>query len=150
MRTSLTLFCILVVALGVIVFRFAAVTSAAPFAYDEADYMYAGTRGFLADYLARPSQSLVEFVRMGMDLARDKTRRGGISEYIRNTGDITFYRHFHGPMYAYWIAAGHAFGIDSEQVYRASGLAIHAVAAVAIFWLFRLVFPELGALSAFV
>jgi hypothetical protein len=149
MRTNLVLFGVLLATLAVIVPRFAAVTSPVPFAYDEADYMYAGTRGFLPNYLDQPSQSLPEFVRKGMELSRDKDRRVSMSEYIRSTGDITFYRHFHGPIYAYWIAACRAVGIDSEQTYRASGLVIHALGAMLIFWLFRLVFPELGAASAF-
>ena len=112
--------------------------------------MYAGTRGFLPNFLDQPSQSLVEFVRKGMELARDKGQRVSMSEYIRSTGDITFYRHFHGPVYAYWIAACQALGVRGERGYRASGLVIHALGTIAMFWLFRLVFPELGAVSAFV
>jgi hypothetical protein len=150
MRSDLALFGVLIVALAVIVPNFASVASPVPFAYDEADYMSAGTRGFLANYLDQPSQSLPEFIRKGLELARDKARRGGMSEYIRNLGDITFYRHFHGPMYAYWIAACKAVGVGSEQGYRASGLTIHVLASIGIFWLFRLVFPELGGLSALV
>src|SRR5215831_9948021 len=115
MRTDLALFGILLVVLAVIVPHFASATSPTPFAYDEADYMYAGTRGLLANYLDRPSQSLPDFIRKGLELARDQEQRLGMSEYIRSTGDITFYRHFHGPMYAYWVAACKAMGVDSEQ-----------------------------------
>ena len=67
MRSNLILFCLLVLVLVVLAVRFQAVTSRAPFAYDEADYMYAGTRGFAANYLDQPSQSLVEFVRKGLE-----------------------------------------------------------------------------------
>src|SRR5438309_1245059 len=138
MRSNLILFCLLLLVLVVLGVRFQAVTSRAPFAYDEADYMYAGTRGFAANYLDQPSQSLVEFVRKGLELSRDKGQRVGMSEYIRSTGDITFYRHFHGPIYAYWLAACQAAGIRGERGYRASGLVIHALGTIAIFWLFRL------------
>jgi hypothetical protein len=150
MRSDLVLFAVVLALLAVLSPHFAGVTSSIPFAYDEADYMYAGTRGFAANYLDSPSQSLPEFIRTGLELARDKTRRGGMSEYIRSLGDITFYRHFHGPIYAYWIAACKAVGVNGEQSYRASGLVIHALGSIAIFWLFRLVFPELGACGGFV
>lgn len=150
MRTNLVLFCLLLMVLLTVGICFRSVTSPAPFAYDEADYMYAGTRGFLPNFLDQPSQSVVEFVRKGIELARDKAQRVSMSEYIRSTNDITFYRHYHGPMYAYWIAAGKALGVSGERGYRASGLVIHALGTIAIFWLFRLVFPELGAVSAFV
>ncbi len=150
MRFDLVLFAVLLVTLAVLAAHFAGVTPSVPFAYDEADYMYAGTRGLTANFLDTPSQSLPEFIRKGLELARDKARRVGMSEYIRGIGDITFYRHFHGPIYAYWIAVCKAVGVDGEQSYRASGLVIHALESMAIFWLFRLLFPEMGALSAFV
>jgi hypothetical protein len=150
MRTNLALFGLLLVVLGTVCVNFGFVASHAPFAYDEADYMYAGTRGFLPNFLDRPSQSLVEFIRKGIELARDKDRRVTMSEYIRSTGDITFYRHYHGPVYAYWIATCQALGVSGERGYRASGLVIHGLGTIAIFWLFRLVFPEFGAISAFV
>src|SRR5262249_36298721 len=89
-------------------------------------------------------------IHKGLELARDREQRMAMSEYIRGTGDITFYRHFHGPMYAYWIAACKAVGVEGEQGYRSSGLVIHTLATIAIFWFFRVVFPELGPLSAFV
>src|SRR5664279_4015498 len=150
MRTNLVLFCLLLMVLLTVGICFRSVTSRAPFAYDEADYMYAGTRGFVPNFLDQPSQSVVEVVRKGLELARDKGQRASMSEYIRSTNDITFYRHYHGPLYAYWIAACKALGVSGERGYRASGLVIHALGTIAIFWLFRLVFPELGAVSAFV
>jgi hypothetical protein len=150
MRFNLVLFGILLAALVVLSVKFAGVTSPVPFAYDEADYMYAGTRGFAANYLDQPSQSLPEFIRKGRELAGDKSRRTGMSEYIRGIGDITFYRHYHGPTYALWIAACRSLGVTGERAYRASGLLIHSLAAVLIFWLFRRAFPEAGPLSAWV
>jgi hypothetical protein len=131
-----------------LVVAFAPVAPAVPFAYDEADYMFAGTRGFLANYLDRPSQSLVEFISKGKELRQNRQERVSMSEYIRSTGDITFYRHYHGPVYAYWIAVVQSLGVTQERTYRAAGLALHAVGAIVIFCLFRRIFPEFGALSA--
>lgn len=90
--------------MSVVVIAFWRTASPRPFFYDEADYMYAGTRGFLDNYLDRPSLSLPEFIRKGRELARDRSERANMSQYVRASGDITFYRHYHGPMYAYWIA----------------------------------------------
>jgi hypothetical protein len=43
--------------LGLVCYLFATTTSHAPFAYDEADYMYAGTQGFWANYSDRNATS---------------------------------------------------------------------------------------------
>jgi 4-amino-4-deoxy-L-arabinose transferase-like glycosyltransferase len=124
-------------------------TSKALYFYDEADYMYAATRGFLSNYLDRPSLSTVEFVRKGLELARDAGQRTNMSEYVRASGDITFYRHYHGPMYAYWIALCHAAGVRDPGTYRASGLLVHLITVTLIFWIFRAVFPAYSDLAAF-
>src|SRR5690348_9525661 len=82
---------------------FARTTPDHPFSYDEADYMYAGTRGIAANYLDSPSLSLFEFLRKGRELSANPGQGRSMSEYVRASGDITFYRHYHGPMYAYWL-----------------------------------------------
>jgi Dolichyl-phosphate-mannose-protein mannosyltransferase len=142
-KTSSTFyFAALLLAMAVILTAFWQTTSGNPFGYDESDYMYAGTRGFLSNYLDRPSLSTVDFVREGLRLARDRSQRSNASILIRSAGDITFYRHYHGPTYAYWIALGHALGFDREAQYRASGLVLHALITILMFWLFRAAFPE--------
>ncbi len=125
-------------------------TSDKPFYYDESDYMYAGTRGFIANYLDQPSISPLEFVQKGLELYRDKTKRGNISEFVRKSGDITFYRHYHGPVYACWIALWHALGAVDNGTYRASGLILHLLSVTLIFWIVRLAFPELPVAAALV
>jgi hypothetical protein len=139
---------LLVVLLGVCI-AFARTTSDEPYAYDEADYMYASTRGFWANYSDEHAMSFIDFLRKGYELSRDKTQRATMSQYVRSTGDISFYRHYHGPMYAYWLSLGHAFGLRSEAGFRASGLVLHALGAIAIFWLLLAVFPEMPAAGAF-
>lgn len=123
-------------------------TSSRPFFYDESDYMYAGTRGFAANYLDRPSLSTVDFIREGLRLARDRSQRSNMSKLIRSAGDITFYRHYHGPIYAYWIAFCQALGFQNEGDYRGSGLLIHALITILIFWFFRIAFPEYAPAAA--
>jgi hypothetical protein len=143
-------FLTLLVVVVIVCASFFKVTSNEPFSYDEADYMYAGTQGFWANYSDRNAMPLVEFVQKGIELARDKSQRVSMSQYVRSTGDISFYRHYHGPLYAYWIALCQWLGAQSELSYRASGLILHALGSIAIFWLFLWVFPELPVAAAFV
>lgn len=142
-------FIALALATAIVVLVFWRTTSGRPFFYDEADYMYAGTRGFVNNYLDRPSLSTVEFVREGLRLARDRSQGSSMSKFIRTAGDITFYRHYHGPMYAYWIALCQALGFHSETSFRASGLLIHALVTLLTFWFFRIAFPEYAPAAAF-
>jgi len=148
MRADLLWFGALLLLLLLIAVAFVPVAPGNPFAYDEADYMFAGTRGLLANFLDRPSQSLVEFITKGRELTQNGQARS-MSEYIRSTGDITFYRHYHGPVFAYWIAVLQSIGISSEHGYRGAGLFLHSAGAIMLFWLFRLAFPQLGPFAAF-
>lgn len=147
--SSIWYFAALLLATAAVVVTFWKVTSGRLFYYDEADYMYAGTRGFADNYLDRPSLSTIEFVRDGLQLARDRSQGSSASKFIRSSGDITFYRHYHGPIYAYWIALWHALGFHNEADYRASGLLIHALVTVLIFAFFRIAFPEYPPAAAF-
>ncbi|MCS6953865.1 MAG: glycosyltransferase family 39 protein [Bryobacterales bacterium] len=135
---------------AVVLWAFATVLPRQPYAYDEADYMWAGTRGWWANWWDEPSISLAEFVSKGLELTRKPELRPDFSRYIRATGDITFYRHYHGALYAQWIALWHAAGVKTEAGYRATGLVLHALTTAAIFWGFRKVFPALPAAAAFV
>src|SRR5579871_6298398 len=111
-------FAALLVVTAIVAGAFWNVTSPRLYFYDEADYMYAGTRGFIDNYLDRPSLSTVEFVRQGLRLAHDRSQGSNMSKFIRTAGDITFYRHYHGPVYAYWIALDQALGFHTESGYR--------------------------------
>ena len=124
------------------------VTSDRPFFYDEADYMYAGTRGFLNNYLDRPSISAIDFVLEGLSMVRDRTKNAGKSQEVRATGDITFYRHYHGPVYAYWVALCQSLGCTRPADYRASGLVIHGLTALLLFIAFRIAMPEYSVAAA--
>lgn len=137
-------------AAAAVLFLFAGVSPSHPFAYDEADYMYAAARGIGNNYWDRPSISFAEFVSKGLELARNPGLRGNFSQYIRSTGDITFYRHFHGPLYSQWVGVWHALGVRTEAGYRRTGLVLHLLTALVIYLGFRAVFPSLPAAGAFV
>jgi hypothetical protein len=143
-------FALVVVMVAAVCLLFAQVAPPQPFAYDESDYMYAGTQGVWANFTDRHSMSFYDFVVKGLETARDKSKRSDLSQYVRSLGDISFYRHYHGPVYAYWIGLGKLFGITSESGYRGSGLVLHALGTIAVFWLFLWTFPELPKVSAFI
>src|SRR5665213_930219 len=129
-------------------FIYAPVVSDHPFAYDEADYMWAGTQGLLANYSGRHGISFVEFVRKGLELSRDPGKRQSFSDYIRSSGDIDFYRHYHGPMYVYWLALLHDAGARGENAFRGGSLAIHFATATLILFGMWAVFPSLPPVAA--
>jgi hypothetical protein len=101
-----------------------------PFSYDEADYMYAVSQGYLANWTDRPALSLSEFVRLGLHSGREVQRRTELSETIRGSGDILFYRHWHGPLYYYsllWTRHGSEPVGGQERMVRSASLWIPAV-----------------------
>jgi hypothetical protein len=76
-----------------------------PYYYDEADYMYAASLGLHANYADAPAQSLFDFVRIGMSKGKGAVERAEMSREIRRSDDVNFYRHWHGPLYFYWLLA---------------------------------------------
>jgi hypothetical protein len=76
-----------------------------PYYYDEADYMFAASLGLSANWLDRPSQPLTEFIRVGLRDGADPSKRAELSVASRDGSDVSFYRHWHGPLYFYWLAA---------------------------------------------
>src|SRR5208283_5345089 len=73
------------------------------FGYDEADYMYAAQFGPAAHWLDLQAMPLVDYVRIGLERGRDPEQRLGISEQGRVGKDPNVYRHWHGPVYFYWL-----------------------------------------------
>ena len=79
--------------------------SSEPYVYDEADYMYAATLGFAANWSDTPSISVGDFVRAG----RQGGARQSLSERVRGSNDVLFYRHFHGPLFQDCAYASYRF-----------------------------------------
>jgi hypothetical protein len=86
------------------------------FIYDEADYMYAASLGWKANAFDTPSMALTEFIEMGMNRRRDPGERAALSSEIRNSDDVLFYRHWHGPLYGYWLAMVRRFSADERTM----------------------------------
>lgn len=112
-----------------------------PYTYDEADYMYAAEKGLLANYLDEGAISIGSFIEAGLAAGFDTTKWRELSRFIRSTDDITFYRHFHGPMYFYWLATVQAFGFTSETAMRYASLCSIAFTSIALVMLLAALFP---------
>lgn len=87
-----------------------------PYFYDEADYMYAASLGFAANYTDSPTLSLIDFAKIGLHRGRDSSRRSELSEMIRASNDIVFYRHWHGPAYIDWLLLVKGFGSSEHDL----------------------------------
>jgi len=105
-----------------------------PYIYDEADYMYMTSQGWLANYTDSPSQSIADFVRTGLERGKDNSQRQALSEHIRAIGDVNFYRHWHGPLYFYWLSAVAAWNGGNEHAMRAASLVIPAITVFIIYF----------------
>ncbi len=85
-----------------------------PYYYDEADYMYAVSLGWRANFTDTPSQSLSDYVRAGLRKGQDASQRGDLSHAIRRADDVNFYRHWHGPLYFYWLLGLAPFHLNEQ------------------------------------
>ncbi|HTC88604.1 MAG TPA: glycosyltransferase family 39 protein, partial [Bryobacteraceae bacterium] len=94
---------------------------------DEADYMYAASLGFFANWTDTPSISISDFAQ-----ARDNGRQS-LSQRIRRTGDVLFYRHFHGPLFLYLLIPVAHLRL-SERAGRIATLAIPAASLAIVYF----------------
>ncbi len=76
-----------------------------PYYYDEADYMYAVSLGLRANYADTPAQTLAGYIKQGFASGKDPAQRASLSARVRASNDVNFYRHWHGPVYFYWLMA---------------------------------------------
>jgi hypothetical protein len=127
-RDLLFLFCGVVLFLGV----FHGAAPRVRFQYDEADYMVAARMGLRENYLETSSLSFPAYLKAGWQALSQRVERTDLSEYIRQRGDVSFYRHYHGPLYFYWLALVSRLASGEPQV-RAAGLAFHLLAFVIVF-----------------
>ena len=87
-----------------------------PYVYDEADYMYATKLGLVANYTDTPTVPIVEFLRIGLSRGKDSRQSSQLSELIRGANDVVFYRHWHGPLYFYWLMLTSHLGLDEHRM----------------------------------
>lgn len=111
------------------------------FSSDEADYMYAGDRGFFANYVDKGTQSISSFITTGLKVGLRKSEWSKLSESIRESNDICFYRHFHGPLYFYWLNMAKLLGFTKEIQFRYASLLFLLIAAAALVIIAAKLFP---------
>jgi len=119
--------------LGVFVFLARGRVFPWPYYYDEADYMFAASLGWQANWTDHPSASLVDYIRIGLRDGRDSSKRAGLSAESRATSDVNFYRHWHGPLYFYWLAGLTPLHLD-ERTTRAASYFIPVATALFIYF----------------
>src|SRR5277367_4349266 len=103
--------------------------SSEPYVYDEADYMYAASLGFAANWSDTGSIPMAAFVRAGLH----RNSRQALSQSIRGGDDVLFYRHFHGPLFQYLLIPASRLGL-SERGVRTAMLAIPATSLAVIYF----------------
>lgn len=103
--------------------------SSEPLVYDEADYMYAASLGFAANWSDTPSIPISDFIRGGINGAG----RPELSRRIRSGNDVLFYRHFHGPLFHYLLIPVSRLGW-SERGIRTAMLAIPCASLAVVYF----------------
>ena len=110
-----------------------------PYQYDEADYMHVARLGLQANYTDSPTMPIGEFFHIGVSRGREARQRSQLSELIRGTDDIIFYRHWNGPVYFYWLMLTSHLNLDERQM-RLLTLAFPICSIVTIYlgclWIF--------------
>jgi hypothetical protein len=139
---SLLLSCFVFAALSVISFKNTDILSDSLYAYDEADYMYAAEKGFLANHADRGTLPFDVFYAHGMKTGFEKSKWGQLSKFIRSSDDIAFYRHFHGPLYFYWLQAAKSLGLSSEKQMRFATLVLLLFSLLLFCVLLYMLFPN--------
>ena len=87
-----------------------------PYQYDEADYMFAANLGLVANYTDTPTMPLPEFISTGLSRGRDPQQATQLSAQIRQSNDVLLYRHWHGPLYFYWLILTSKLNLDEREM----------------------------------
>ncbi len=117
------------------------------FGYDESDYMFAAQFGPAAHWLDLQAMPLVEYVRIGLGRGRDPQQRLAISELGRAGRDPNAYRHWHGPVYWYWLGFVASFTQD-EHTLRWLSLFFPVITAITLYFGTLRILPEESSLMA--
>jgi hypothetical protein len=123
----------ILILLALMLFLMARNVAPDPYTFDEADYMYATSLGFAANYTDTPILSIADVVQTGLARGRESSQRLALSEEIRASNDVVFYRHWHGPLYLYFLIPASRLGLSERQV-RTMMLVIPVLTLSAIYF----------------
>jgi hypothetical protein len=126
--------------LGLFSWLYTGTVTPAPYVYDEADYMYAASLGWRANYTDRPTLPFIDFLRIGLDRGAQAGRRASLSALVRENDDIVFYRHWHGPLLSYWLMALSRLSLDEFGV-RSAMIVVHILTFLIIYGGCRSILP---------
>lgn len=104
-----------------------------PFSYDEADYMYAASRGLLANAADSPTIPLLDLIETGLHRGGDVSAWSGLSVMIRERDDMVFYRHWHGPLFIDWLHIAKPLA-SNERAMRALNFVFPIAAALLMYF----------------
>jgi Dolichyl-phosphate-mannose-protein mannosyltransferase len=104
-----------------------------PYVYDEADYMFAASLGMEDNWLDIGSMPLTEFVTIGRRRGADASQQTALSATARSASDPVVYRHWHGPLYYYWLTVLSNLKID-EHTTRSLSMIFPVLTVLAIYF----------------
>ncbi len=104
-----------------------------PYGYDEADYMFAAGLGIADNWLDSGSMPLADFISVGRKRGSDSSQQAGLSALARGGADPVVYRHWHGPLYFFWLTAIDKLGLNEHDT-RASFLIFPLLTVCAIYF----------------
>jgi hypothetical protein len=114
--------------------------SRGPYIYDEADYLSAASRGVLANAFDTGSTPVVQLAKIAMD-CRGAEGRAALSDWVRHSNDVSFYRHWHGPLAFYYLMMIDALN-KTEFVHRVAILVFPLLTLVVTWFACWRLLPE--------
>jgi hypothetical protein len=133
---------VLFAVLSVTAFRNTDILPDIPYTYDEADYRHAVNQGFFSNYIDRDGLPLSTFIEKGLEAGFNKEEWGRLSQFVRSSNETAFYRHYHGPLYFYWLIFMKHLGATTEKQMRYTTMILLLVCSLLVYFLFIALFPQ--------
>ena len=107
--------------------------ASAPWGYDEADYMFAASLGIGNNWHDSGTMPITQFISTGRRQGSDPRDRAALSKLARSSDDPIVYRHWHGPLYFYYLTAVSGLGL-SEHGTRVFSFGFIALTALVMYF----------------
>ena len=100
---------------------------------DEADYVYVVRKGFIANYMDSGTLPFTQFLKLGFSAITSQKSKTELSRIIRSADDISVYRHWHGPLYFYYLVTGKWIHKNQDHLIRMYSLMVQLFCAITVF-----------------